>query len=419
MGGSVELNRRQFLGMAGAALGAAAVARKSIASTEANSRLRVATIGVGGQGSGHASRLSSGKDTELVAVCDVWTVRRDAWVRRTGCDGYLDYRYILDRKDVDAVTIGTPDHWHAQMSIDALEAGKHVYCEKPMTLTWDEAKRVAEVARRTGLVYQCGAQSASGGQWWRANQLINQGVIGKVIWSQAGYCRNNPGGDWNYPIDSSANPSNLDWDMWLGPAPKRPWSPERYFRFRKFWDYSGGLATDLLYHALTHIEVALGYEFPLEVSAVGGNYVHMEREVPDTFHVLIKYPTNHTVFLASTQENQDTPPDVIRGQLGTMYFEQGGIVVHPQASSEDRVAQGALSAGRPNLRDGKPHGVFFDPLPGQDHMQNWLDCIRNGRQPTLNADAAYKVMVAIHLSVLSYREGKTKRFDPLRQEVVA
>lgn len=418
---STTMNRRTFLGAAGAAaLSMASPARGAAATTRANNRIVIAGIGVGGQGGGLVNGIldrAESHNLAVGAVCDVYTKRRDHWAARANCPGYIDYRRILERKDIDAVTIGTPDHWHARMSIEAMEAGKDVYCEKPMTLTWQEAKEVAAAARRTGRVYQCGAQSASGGQFHTARRLIREGVIGKVIWSQAGYCRNDPRGDWNWPIDPAANPGNIDWDLWLGPAPKRPWSPERFFRFRKFWDYSGGLATDLLYHALAHMQAALGFEFPVEVAALGGNYIHAEREVPDTFHVLLKYPSNHTVFLVSTQENHDTPPDAIRGQLGTLTFENG-ITVYPQVSGEERWTHGPLATGKAIKQGEKVTHIRFAVDPGWDHMDNWLECLRTRQLCTLHADAAYKVMVGIHLSVLSYREGRVIHFDPVKEEVV-
>jgi predicted dehydrogenase len=371
----------------------------------------------------------------VVAVCDVWEKRLEAAKNRSGADGYRDYRKLLERKDVDAVVLATPDHWHAKISIEAMEAGKDVYCEKPMTLYWEQAKAVAETARRTGRIFQCGAQSASEDRWWKAQELIRRGVVGHLIWTHGGAFRNDPHGDWNWYIDPSANPTNLDWDMWLGwrwgLAPKRPWEPERYFRFRKFWDYSGGLATDLLYHTLSHLAIALGPEFPHRVVATGGNYVFTlendNREVPDTFHMTIDYPSGHTVSLYATQVNQTGVPDLIRGQYATMYFEGPGIVIRPEPPFRYEMAERARAGEFEGLkvvyaRDNRGREyverIEVGQEPRAEHMNNFLDCVQSRQSPHLNADIAYKVMVAIALGVLSYRERKVKLFDPRREMVI-
>ena len=325
-----------------------------------------------------------------------------------------------------------------------MEAGKDVYCEKPVTLYWQQAREIARTAERTGRVFQCGAQSASEEIWWKARQLIQDGLIGKLIWTQGGAFRNNPKGDWNWTIDPTANPSNVDWDMWLGwrwkRAPRRPWEPERFFRFRKFWDYSGGIATDLLYHGLSHLLVALGAEFPVRVTATGGNYVfgksNDNREVPDSFFVTIDYPGGHTVVLPSTQVNQNGLADAIRGQHGTMTFDsERGILVRPEppfaADMEQKISSGKFPGARAGVceeRTRKPAAgqnaavpltcLEFPVVSQRDHMMNFLDCVRSREKPTLNADLAYKVMVAIGLSVEAFRRNRVMRFDPFRQEVL-
>jgi len=388
---------------------------------EVKGHINVGVIGCGGRGTGLLQDLVRRAKQEperlsVVAVCDIYEPRKRRAQEISGGQLFHDYREMLARPDLDAVVIATPDHWHARMSIDAMEAGKDVYCEKPMTLYWEEAKEVAQTQARTGRVFQCGAQSTSEDRWWQANRLIREGAIGKLIWSQAGYFRNVPGGDWNYglgpvDLDNPKSENYLDWERFLGPAPKRPYDPERFFRFRKYWDYSGGLATDLLYHALAHLQVALGFQFPRRVAATGGQYVHFDREVPDTFSILIDYPPEdgvaepergHTVALFSTQGNERGVPDLIRGQEATMYFEGPGVVVRPQ---------------RPFAESREERSVGQEPRA--DHLTNFLECVRTREQPHLHAQAAYQVMVAIALAVRSYREGKVMQFDPEKEEVVA
>jgi predicted dehydrogenase len=404
-----KVNRRQFLGAStagtAAVLGAPAIVRAGVPSD----LVRVAVIGVGGMGGGQLHDLikrskNPEEKVKVVAVCDVWDKRlEDA---RRACQGkaYKDYRRLLENSNVDAVVIATPDHWHAPISMDAMQAGKEVYCQKPMTLHWEEAKKVYQCQRRTKRVFQCGAQGTSEDKLWKARDAIKSGALGKLIWSQCSYLRNVPSGDWNWPIDDSANPTNLDWKMWLGPAREVPFSPDRYFRFRKYWDYSGGLATDLLYHVVAETMTALGPEFPTRVVASGGNYVLKEREVPDTFHALINFPGDHTLLAVSTQNSTEGfGGTIIRGQKATLKFEGPGCVVEPQEPWKGLVKRREVAtAERP------------------DHMTNWLRCIREQAPEKCHLDAlaAYKVMVAIDLATRSYRTNKVMLFDPVRQEMV-
>ncbi|MGQ9731345.1 MAG: Gfo/Idh/MocA family protein [Candidatus Zipacnadales bacterium] len=410
MASSERWNRRHFLGTSVAGAVALGTARRGTPAggqvLGANDRIHMAVIGCGGMGTNHLRRLVDRskrpeEKLKVVAVCDVYEPRRERAKAISNGEAYLHYGEVLERPDVDAVLIATPDHWHAKISIDALEAGKDVYCEKPMTLYWHEAKQVAEVVRRTGRVFQCGVQSTSDDIWWQANRLIREGAIGKLTWSQSGYCRNSRGGEWNYNIESQCTPDTLDWNLWLGPAPKRPFDPERFFRFRKYWDYSGGVATDLLFHALGHMAIALGPEFPESVSAEGGIYVQHDREVPDTYHTTIRYPSGHTLVMASSMCNRQAWPEIIRGHEATMYFEPPGIVIRPEEEYKDQ---------RPELT--------VAPEPRADHMTNFLECVRTRAKPHCNAEVAYRVCVAIALGVMSYREGRVIKFDPVKEEVI-
>ncbi len=405
-----RINRRSFI--ARSAAGAAALGSGALSAPAtgavlgANDRINIAVIGCGGQGTGHLRRLvDRAKDPEqklkVIGVCDVYEPRKERAEGISGAPVFHHYQDLLDVADLDAVVIATPDHWHAKISIDALEAGKDVYCEKPMTLYWEEAKEVAQVVRRTGRVFQVGVQSTSDDIFWQANRLIREGKIGKLLWSQSGYCRNSRDGEWNYRIDENASPDNLDWETWLGPAAKRPFDPERYFRFRKFWDYSGGIATDLLYHALGHMAIALGPEFPTRVSASGGIYVQHDREVPDTYHTMIEYPSGHTVVLTSSMANRQGVPEIIRGHEATLYFEGGKAIVRPEKEFEN---------DREEIQVG--------PEPRPDHMTNFLECVRTRAKPHCDAETGYKVEVAIALGVRAYREGKVMKFDPEKEEVI-
>jgi len=408
-----KVGRRQFLrtsvaGAAAAVFGTPAIVR----AVQPNDLIRIGVIGVGGMGGGQLHQIvrRSEKPEEkvkVVAVCDVWENRLQNAQKACKGAAYKDYRRLLEDSNVDAVVIATPDHWHAKISMEAMEAGKDVYCQKPMTLRWEEAKQVYQCQQRTKRVFQCGAQGTSNDRYWKARAAIQSGALGKLIWSQASYLRNVPSGDWNYEIDDSANPSNLDWDMWLGPAPKVPFSPDRYFRFRKYWDYSSGVATDLLYHVVAETETALGPEFPTRVIASGGNFVLKEREVPDTFHMLVNFPSDHTLLAVSTQETDEGfGGTIIRGQKATLKFGGSGCIIEPQSAWSDFTARREIQAESGD--------------DGEIHLTNWLACIRAQTPEKCHLDAlsAYKIMVAIDLAVRSYRENRVMLFDPKKQELI-
>ena len=265
--------RRSFLTAAAAAASAAGARPLSAQSARralgANDRINMGMIGVGGRGSGHVrslnQRMEMVGDVKIVAISDIYSKRNDAALSATRLESkdlHRDYHDLLARSDVDGVFIATPDHWHAPMAIDALKAGKDVYLEKPVTLTIDEAKAVARTVAETGGVLQVGCQHTSDKRHHKARELIEDGWIGRPLWGQANYSRNSVYGEWNYEIDEGATAEDVGWEAFLGSAPKRPFSADRYFRWRKYWDYSGGVATDLFYHRLSPLRQMMGVEFP-------------------------------------------------------------------------------------------------------------------------------------------------------------
>jgi len=421
-----QVSRRQFLQAVGAAAAGATLARwgRSVPAMAAprvlgaNDRIRIGVIGVGNMGSNHLRHLvryekEGTENLEVVAVCDVFQKRLDEAVKTTQgkAKGYRDYRRLLERKDIDVVWIATPDHWHAKIAIEALEAGKDIYLEKPMTHTFEEAKNLHRTAKRTGGVVQVGTQLLAEDVWYKAQALIREGRIGKVVWSQGSYCRNSREGEWNYSIDPEARPGeNLDWDMWLGwrwgLAPKIPWNPEHYFRWRKYWPYSGGIATDLFPHVLCRLLVALGPEFPLRVNANGGIYVHPDREVPDTFHFLADFPSGHTILMVGSTANEQGLPWVIRGHKGTMYIAGDSLTIRPERPYVEEVEEVQEQV----------------PPPGNHlkaHHHDFLENVRRRGQPRGNVDLSYRWMTVIALSVRAYREQRTMLFDPEKEEIIA
>src|SRR3984893_10690370 len=323
--------RRDFLRKASAAGLSIGLAKSALAARGAktsgrvvgsNDRINVGVIGVGGRGSYVASMFQKVGDQnnscQIVAVCDVYEKRKRENAAKIKCEGYLDYREVVGRSDVDAVIVATPDHWHAKVALDAMDHGKDVYLEKPMCHTNDEIKQLVSTVKETKRVLQVGSQTTSGDQWWKARKAIADGMIGQMIMSQGSYHRNSIEGEWNWPIDPEAGPDGkgenyIDWKTWLGPATKRPYDADRYFRFRKYWDYSGGIATDLFYHVVAPLNICWPEpQFPLRVSALGGIWEFKdEREVPDTFNLIADFPQEHSLVLSSSMANSKHIPGLI------------------------------------------------------------------------------------------------------------
>jgi len=423
-----KVKRREFMKRSLTAAGAGVVLTsrnvhaKVIGAAE---RVAVGFIGVGGRGSDllrWVMEITKAKDNaQIVAVSDVYRKRLRQAMETANCQGHLDYRELIARKDIDAVIVATPDHWHAPIAIEALKAGKDVYLEKPMTHTAEEARQVYETVQKTGRVLQVGSQTTSSDQWWKARKAITSGMIGQLLMSQGSYHRNSVEGEWNYPIDQSAGPNGkgddyIDWKMWLGSAPQRAFDADRFFRFRKYWDYSGGIATDLFYHVMAPLNICWGEaQFPHKVVGTGGIYVFKDgREVPDTFMLAADYPAGHSVVLSSSMANSTHIPGLIRGHEGTILMVPDGrfegrveyITVTPE-----RIARKAFAEKYGTIE------IKLEAEPREDHMSNFLRCVKTREKPVLDALTAYKAMVPIYMSVKSYREGKVLFFNEQTQQI--
>lgn len=316
-------SRREFLRDTAALAALAPTAASQSRVAGANDIINIAVIGLGGNGTGHLRELDSFRtQARVVAVCDIYKPRLERGVSMTGAKAYHDYKDLLADPNVDAVIISTPDHWHAQMAIDAMRAGKDVDVEKPMSLTIDEARRMVEVARETGRVLAVDSEHTAHGIWKPARAAVQAGVLGKLLWSQTSRSRNSDVPPWNYTIEEEATPENLDWERWLGPAAKRPFDKERFFRWRKYWEYSGGIATDLYVHHLTPLMKVTGPEFPSRAVAAGGNWFHPADvlEVPDTFVIVLDFPSKQTIVVSGSLANSVELPIVIRGHEANILF---------------------------------------------------------------------------------------------------
>ena len=405
------VSRRTFIAGAAAATAAkpAATAKSASRIIGANDRLHVGVIGAGGNANGHMralKRLAQPDNVEITAVCDIYDPRREAAAEFTGGKPYKDYRRLLARQELDYVTISVPEHWHAPITLDAADLGLHVYVEKPLTYSIEEGLAVVKKVRRTGITLQCGIQGMSDDSYESAAKLIQDGAIGKVVMAHIDYSRNHREEFWLREPDPDAMPGvNLDWNTYLGKAPKRRWNPDRFFSWRRYWDYSGGIATDLFVHRLARIARACSLGAPSRVVATGGQYFFREgAEVPDTFNALLEYPEGMNVLLVSTMANQTAIRHVIRGKKGTIEFTREGFFVKPEAIHEAEVQpQAHKKSGREDI------GL---------HHHNLHNAIRLGEPLKCDVEFAFNVSMACQLAVESFRRKKSLGWDKRRQRVI-
>jgi predicted dehydrogenase len=376
----------------------------AVASTHAASaseRVRLGFIGLGNRGDQVLDAFLTHPDAEVAAVCDLSQDYMDFASKKAGTHPrqFKDYRRLLEMKDLDAVVIATPDHWHALQTIHACQAGKDVYVEKPLSLCITEGRKMVEAVRKHKRVSQVGIHRRSIEICREAADFIRGGGLGKVTVARAFHVQNEwPNGIGNPP--DQAPPPGFDWDGWLGPAPKRSYNKNRtYYRFRWFYDYSGGQVTNFGVHYLDFIQWALGHEAPDRVTALGGKPAGMKdnREIPDTLEAIWQYPGETLVafsqFNASAGQWSLPGCEVeVRGTKGTLYLFGNGYDVHPDPISEDEFpARSPLTRQQDNQyrRNAKPL-IESVKARGQGagetapHARNFLDCVKS--RATCNCD---------------------------------
>jgi predicted dehydrogenase len=415
----IDPSRRDFLRRTATAAGAGIITaelpqRATAQPSSPNGRIGVGIIGCGGMGNHHMEVLVPLKNAgmmEIVAVCDVFSKRLEAAAAKTGGKPYKHWSDLLADKRVDVVLITTPDHWHAPLTLAALEAGKDVYCEKPM-VHWDHldlAGKVVEAVEKNKRVMQVGTQLISDDIWRIAKDRIPS--LGKIVHVRGCDCRN--GLIPCYAAFGSGRDAvpgkTLDWDTWLGcemtRAPKREYDPRRYYAFRAFWDYSAGPVTDQLPHVFTPFLWALDLGLPKRVMGGGGLYLWRDgREVPDIVNVCIDYEGGPTVDLLGSLASRHSEPKVIRGAKAAMVF---GETNEPLVI----ISEMALGGGEPTKIKGK------EGLPIVEHWRNLLTCVKTRKKPISNEVIGYRVMVALSMAIKSYRSGKTLTFEPQSRTV--
>ncbi len=450
------LDRRKFFGSA-AALSLSAASYGNVVGS--NERVRIAFLGCGGRAQAHIDLINKfaneGKPVAPVAVCDVWDGLEDEYeihfggkvTRRRYSQGLYpsarkcqldrndkshvtkDYRVVLDRTDVDAVCITTPDHWHGRMTLDALAAGKDVFVEKPMTRTAEEAVAVVDAWKHTGRVVTVGVQAMADAVWMRAFDAIRTGAIGHVAHAQTGFFRNDVRGQWRfYRLAKQMSPKTIDWDLFLGhqfecagnrvgPTPReQPFDRAAFAQWRCLWPFSGGPFTDMLTHHVTRMSAAMGVRFPARVTAGGGLYLEYDgRDVPDVGTVVADYEEGCQFVVTATTLSGYPIEDVIRGRLGAIKFVKGGFHLF-----RDDPTRGASFPAR---MEQAPEPASFESVepPRNDTealWENFLECVRAKRQSTFSPpDLGAVAVTTAAMAVQSYRTGKALFWDREKRAV--
>ena len=393
--------------------------------------IQIGFIGPGGRGFGaHVKTLSKlcaeGQPIELVAVCDVFSEHRDRaadYIREKNKNTpaqYEDFREMIAKENLDAVCIGTPDHWHAKQATESLEAGLDVYCEKPMTKTVEEAIAVLKVWRKTGRVMQVGVQSTSLPIWNQANQLMREGKLGKVLMYQTEYFRNSDVGQWRYyKLSPTMTPKTINWDIWLGTkdglAEKRDFDREVYAQWRRFWPFGSGMFTDLFVHRTTSMLKATGLRFPGRVTGVGGIFMEYDgRDVPDVATVVSDFNEGVQGLVTATMASEESRiPQVIRGHNGSFIFGNGEKFKSFDFLPERPQVTGNSKAKAETVECEQVEDTTYA------HFKNWIEAMlaKDPQKCNNPVDLGAAAITNVLLGAKSYREGKVYHFDPLSLEI--
>ena len=441
--GSASTTRRQFLKRSTAAASVLAAAGSlrtpvygqnqapSVNVTGANERLVLGFVGVGGQGGGaHVGQNLEHyqeNNVALAAVCDVSkhrvadNIKRIKDKTKADVQGYEDYRKLMERKDIDVIFCATVDHWHTPVSKAALESGKHVYVEKPMTRYLGEAFELYDTVKKTGKLLNVGSQGCSDRKWHKAAEWIRAGKIGPITMLQGSYMRNNPWGEWNYTLQPWATANDINWDLWLGKQIKarRPFDPDHFFRWRKYHPYCSGLLGDLFPHKLHPYMLATGNpEFPTRVAAVGSKAfktdlrkegrkpeqeTKYERDVAEIIQLIAEFPSGYVMHITSSSVNEQGTQERIRGHMATLDMAGNKVQLNPERPFAEEID--------PQTSEG---------FPGESvaaHHKNFYESIRANKQPNAGIDLAVKVQTVISLAETSDRLGVMCYFDEKTRKV--
>jgi len=416
------LNRREFLKRS-ATVGAGMLAVPALGrALGANEKIVVGFIGTGSRGTYYVSEFKRAKGVEIAGICDVYEPNRRRAIAVAGNNpkGYKDFREMLERKDIDAVCITTPDHWHALNFIYSCEAKKHTYVDKPLCCSIEEGRAMVNAARRNNVVSQVGTEFHSQPFFREAVEIVQRGEIGHVSMAHCWVHNNEAPEGMGNPPDSDP-PPDLDWDLWLGPAPKVPFNRNRFlFTFRWFWDYSGGWVTDWGVHLIDIVQWALQKDAPQAAMCQGGIYaLHDNRETPDTVEVTWEYDGNTLVTFSHRSGN--AAGEIFRHSDDGNYHHHGhGIVFY---GSEGTLL--ACMSGYevyPEMRDGKPRckpkHLWGQSCPELPHIEDFLDCIRSGRKCICDIEVGHRSTSACLVANISYHTKQRVEWDRDTERVI-
>jgi len=398
---------------------------------------------------------------KITAICDIFEknaqkgIATGSNIFRNGKNGkmgdapkrYNTYKELIAAPDVDAVIIATPDHWHVPVALEAARAGKHVYCEKPLSWTVEETYEVRKVVRESGVVFQLGHQGRQTESYQVARSLIKQDVIGKISLIEVCTNRNDPNGAWVYEIAPEANEKTIDWKQFIGQAPWHDFSLERFFRWRCWWDYSTGLSGDLFTHEYDALNQILDLGIPASAMASGGIYFFKDgRTVPDVLNMAMEYPDRDlTLLYSATLASEKNRGKVIMGHDAYMELSDTLIVnVDPQSTRyKEKLEQGIVEPFKPiySYVPGQGavdaitsptekyfagRGLLFTYRDGKAvdtthlHLREWINCIRAGKgaQPSCDIDQAFEEAMTAHMGTISFKEGRRTYWDREKEKIV-
>jgi predicted dehydrogenase len=396
-------NRRTFFtAAAGLALGP----RLAAATVQgANNRIRIAVIGTGGRARGLMSQLKRLPGNEMVSLCDVYEPRllQAGEIAGPAATKIADYRRILDDRGIDAVLIGSPDHWHKTMTLDAVAAGKDVYVEKPVSHTIEEGAEMVKAIEGSKQIVQTGTQQRSWDHFVLGKQIVDSGRLGQITFVQTYWYQHATAG--NY---APVSMDKLDWKRWLGPAPDQPFRPERFYQWRHFWDFGGGCLTDLMTHWIDVVHWYMDVAAPLSAAATGRNYNIKVWEAPDTVNATLEFPKNFmTAYLGTYVSRVDDGGLEFRGERGTLKIDRARLAFYRDDAA---YAAGTLV----------PEPDIYVRSSGDGtltHLQNWLDCIRSRKAPTAHIRVAHEAARTSHLANAAMRAGRPVRWNSASEKM--
>jgi predicted dehydrogenase len=396
-------NRRTFFtAAAGLALGP----RLAAATVQgANNRIRIAVIGTGGRARGLMSQLKRLPGNEMVSLCDVYEPRllQAGEIAGPAATKVADYRRILDDRGIDAVLIGSPDHWHKTMTLDAVAAGKDVYVEKPVSHTIEEGAEMVKAIEGSKQIVQTGTQQRSWDHFVLGKQIVDSGRLWQITFVQTYWYQHATAG--NY---APVSMDKLDWKRWLGPAPDQPFRPERFYQWRHFWDFGGGCLTDLMTHWIDVVHWYMDVAAPLSAAATGRNYNIKVWEAPDTVNATLEFPKNFmTAYLGTYVSRVDDGGLEFRGERGTLKIDRARLAFYRDDAA---YAAGTLV----------PEPDIYVRSSGDGtltHLQNWLDCIRSRKAPTAHIRVAHEAARTSHLANAAMRAGRPVRWNSASEKM--